>query len=86
MEIKFEGLIKVFIDLKVKIEIRVVFNLDIVILLGKLVGFLGLLGCGKLIILYMIFGLFYLIEGRIFFGDEDVIELLLEKRGIGLVF
>src|SRR5690554_2428677 len=86
MEIKLEGLTKVFTDLKTKNETRAVSNLDIVIPSGKLVGLLGPSGCGKSTTLYMISGLLYPTEGRIFFGDEDVTELSPEKRGIGLVF
>src|SRR5690554_1688892 len=86
MEIKLEGLTKVFTDLKAKTETRAVSNLDIVIPSGKLVGLLGPSGCGKSTTLYMISGLLYPTEGRIFFGDEDVTELSPEKRGIGLVF
>ncbi len=86
MQIKLEGLTKVFTDLKSKSETRAVSNLDIVIPSGKLVGLLGPSGCGKSTTLYMISGLLYPTEGRIFFGDEDVTELTPEKRGIGLVF
>ncbi len=86
MQIKLEGLTKVFSDLKSKKETRAVSNLDIVIPSGKLVGLLGPSGCGKSTTLYMISGLLYPTEGRIFFGDEDVTELSPEKRGIGLVF
>src|SRR5690606_33782357 len=86
MQIKLEGLTKVFADPKAKTETRAVSNLDIVIPSGKLVGLLGPSGCGKSTTLYMISGLLYPTEGRIFFGDEDVTELTPEKRGIGLVF
>src|SRR5690606_5041130 len=86
MQIKLEGLTKVFSDPKAKTETRAVSNLDIVIPSGKLVGLLGPSGCGKSTTLYMISGLLYPTEGRIFFGDEDVTELTPEKRGIGLVF
>lgn len=86
MQIKLEGLTKVFSDLKSKKETRAVSDLDIVIPSGKLVGLLGPSGCGKSTTLYMISGLLYPTEGRIFFGDEDVTELSPEKRGIGLVF
>ncbi|VEU83043.1 ATP-binding cassette domain-containing protein [Acholeplasma hippikon] len=86
MQIKLEGLTKVFSDLKSKTETRAVSNLDIVIPSGKLVGLLGPSGCGKSTTLYMISGLLYPTEGRIYFGDEDVTELSPEQRGIGLVF
>lgn len=38
---------------------------------GKLIGLLGLLGCGKSTTLYMIAGLHKPSRGKIFFGDED---------------
>src|SRR5690606_20325666 len=86
MQIKLEGLTKVFSDLKSKKETRAVSDLDIVIPSGKLVGLLGPSGCGKSTTLYMISALLYPTEGRIFFGDEDVTALSPEKRCIGLVF
>ena len=86
MEIKLEGLTKVFTDLKAKTETRAVSNLDIVIPSGKLVGLLGPSGCGKSTTLYMISGLLYPTEGRIFFGDEDVTELSPEKKRYWISF
>ena len=53
---------------------------------GKLVGLLGPSGCGKSTTLYMISGLQNPSSGRIFFGDDDVTDLLPESRGVGLVF
>ena len=86
MDIRLEGITKVFADQKSKKETRAVDNLNLVIPSGKLIGLLGPSGCGKSTTLYMISGLLYPTKGRIFFGDEDVTELSPEKRGIGLVF
>lgn len=86
MDIRLEGITKVFADQKSKKETRAVDDLSLVIPSGKLIGLLGPSGCGKSTTLYMISGLLYPTKGRIFFGDEDVTELSPEKRGIGLVF
>lgn len=86
MDIRLEGITKVFADQKSKKETRAVDDLSLLIPSGKLIGLLGPSGCGKSTTLYMISGLLYPTKGRIFFGDEDVTELSPEKRGIGLVF
>lgn len=85
MEIKLEGLTKVFTD-KTGKETVAVDNLDIVVPSGKLVSLLGPSGCGKSTTLYMIAGLLKPSAGKIYFGSEDVTRLAPEKRGIGLVF
>ena len=85
MEIRLEGLTKVFTD-KTGKETRAVDDLSITIPSGKLVGLLGPSGCGKSTTLFMIAGLHKPSGGRIFFGDDDVTRLAPEKRGIGLVF
>lgn len=85
MEIRLEGLTKVFTD-KTGKETRAVDELSITIPSGKLVGLLGPSGCGKSTTLFMIAGLHKPSGGRIFFGEDDVTRLAPEKRGIGLVF
>ncbi len=85
MEIRLEGLTKVFTD-KTGKETRAVDELTITIPSGKLVGLLGPSGCGKSTTLFMIAGLHKPSGGKIFFGDDDVTRLAPEKRGIGLVF
>ena len=85
MEIRLEGLTKVFTD-KTGKETRAVDELTITIPSGKLVGLLGPSGCGKSTTLFMIAGLHKPSGGKIFFGDDDVTKLAPEKRGIGLVF
>ena len=85
MEIRLEGLTKVFTDKKGN-ETRAVDDLSIVIPSGKLVGLLGPSGCGKSTTLFMIAGLHKPSGGKIFFGEDNVTKLAPEKRGIGLVF
>jgi multiple sugar transport system ATP-binding protein len=85
MEIKLEGLTKIFTDKNGK-ETVAVDNLSITIPSGKLIGLLGPSGCGKSTTLFMIAGLHKPSGGKIFFGDDDVTRLAPEKRGIGLVF
>lgn len=85
MEIRLEGLTKVFTD-KTGKETRAVDELTITVPSGKLVGLLGPSGCGKSTTLFMIAGLHKPSGGKIFFGEDDVTKLAPEKRGIGLVF
>ncbi len=61
-------------------------NFNIEIPDGKLIGLLGPSGCGKSTALNLLSGLLAPTSGRIYFGDEDVTDILPEKRGIGLVF
>lgn len=85
MEVRLENLTKIF-ESKNSDRTIAVSNFNFTIPDGKLVGLLGPSGCGKSTTLYMISGLLYPTQGRIFFGDEDVTELSPEQRGIGLVF
>ncbi len=80
MEVRLEGITKSFGDF------TAVNNLNVTIDDGTLAGLLGPSGCGKSTTLYMIAGLEKPTSGRIYFGDEDVMDLPPEKRGIGLVF
>lgn len=80
MELRFEHLVKDFSGVKA------VDDLSLAIQDGKLTGLLGPSGCGKSTLLYMISGLEKPTSGKIFFGDEDVTDLPVEARGIGLVF
>ena len=85
VEVRLEGLTKIFVD-KTKKETRAVDDFNVVIPAGKLIGLLGPSGCGKSTTLYMIAGLHKPSGGKIFFGEEDVTFMPPEKRGIGLVF
>ncbi len=86
LSIKLENLHKDFVDKKTGKITRAVYDFDVEIPSGKLVGLLGPSGCGKSTTLYMIAGLLAPTKGKIFFGETEVTELDAEKRGIGLVF
>ena len=88
MEIKLKNITKKFLgNPKKNIPDTVaVSDLSIDVKDGELLGLLGPSGCGKSTTLYIISGLKNPTSGEIFFGEENVTELIPEKRGIGLVF
>lgn len=53
---------------------------------GELVSLLGPSGCGKSTTLNMICGLESPTEGKIYFGDDDITDVPVENRGVGMVF
>lgn len=53
---------------------------------GELIALLGPSGCGKSTTLNLICGLETLTSGKIYFGDEDITEVPVENRGVGMVF
>ncbi len=67
-------------------EVVAVDDFDFTIPDGKLVGLLGPSGCGKSTTLNLISGLEKPTSGRVFFGEDDVTDLLARDRGVGLVF
>lgn len=67
-------------------EVVAVNHLNIEIPDGQLVSLLGPSGCGKSTTLNMICGLENPSEGSIYFGDEDITEVPVENRGVGMVF
>ena len=53
---------------------------------GQLIGLLGPSGCGKSTTLNMICGLEKPTNGKILFGEDDVTDVPVEHRGVGMVF
>ncbi|MHB9139537.1 MAG: ABC transporter ATP-binding protein, partial [Victivallaceae bacterium] len=54
---------------------------------GETVVILGPSGCGKTTLLRIIAGLEFPNDGgKVFFGDEDVTDIPIEKRNVGMVF
>lgn len=79
--VMFEGVFKVFGK-----DVVVVDNIDFSIEVGKLVMFLGLFGCGKMIILCMIVGLEMVSLGCILIGDINVMKLFVMDWDVLMVF
>ena len=87
MKVVLENLTKTFPSRnKKKDSVTAVNNVSFEIPDGKLVGLLGPSGCGKSTSLFMICGLEEPTSGKIYFGDEDVTNLEVENRGVGVVF
>ncbi|MEP3435763.1 MAG: ABC transporter ATP-binding protein [Hoeflea sp.] len=61
-------------------------NIDLDIRSGELVALLGPSGCGKTTTLRMIAGLESPTTGGIFFDDQDVSEVAVQDRNVGMVF
>jgi len=80
MEIRLENLVKEFN------ETTAVNNVNITFKEGCLTALLGPSGCGKSTILNMIAGILPPTKGHIYFGQEDITRVPMEKRGVGLVF
>lgn len=79
-EIRLENLVKKFG------KVVAVDDLNIIIKKGELVALLGPSGCGKTTTLLMLAGIYKPTQGKIFFNDIIVNNVLPKDRGIGLVF
>jgi putative spermidine/putrescine transport system ATP-binding protein len=80
--IRLEGCVKTFAD-----GTRALERLDLDVASGETLAVLGPSGCGKTTALRLIAGLdFPDPGGRVFFDDEDVTDLPIEKRNVGMVF
>jgi iron(III) transport system ATP-binding protein len=71
---------------RVKGEVKAVNNVNLNIEHAKLVTLLGPSGCGKTTTLRMVAGFEQPDKGTIFLGEENVTNLLANKRNIGFVF
>jgi len=61
-------------------------DLDLEIPSGRFFTLLGPSGCGKTTLLRMLAGFVVPDAGRVWFGDRDVTQLPVHKRGVGMVF
>ena len=61
-------------------------NVNIDIESGDFVSLLGPSGCGKTTLLSMILGVQDITEGNILFGEEEVADIPIHKRDVGMVF
>ena len=61
-------------------------DLDLEIASGRFFTLLGPSGCGKTTLLRMLAGFVVPDAGRVWFGDRDVTQMPVHKRGVGMVF
>jgi len=83
--INLKNISKSFIH-KVKGKVEAVNNVNLQIKPGELLTLLGPSGCGKTTTLRMIAGFEHPDKGSIYLEEEDVTELMANKRKIGFVF
>lgn len=83
--IHLDNICKTFLH-RVKGEVKAVDNVSLNVEHAKLVTLLGPSGCGKTTTLRMIAGFEQPDKGTIFLGEENVTNLLANKRNIGFVF
>ncbi|WP_338524177.1 ABC transporter ATP-binding protein [Pseudomonas batumici] len=79
--IRLQGCHKAFADGTVAVH-----DLDLTIAAGETLAVLGPSGCGKTTTLRLIAGLERPDAGQIFFGDNEVTHLPIERRNVGMVF
>ncbi len=79
--IRLEGCRKTFADGTVALH-----AMDLSIHPGETLAILGPSGCGKTTTLRLIAGLEQPDSGRVWFGDQDVTALPIERRDVGMVF
>ncbi|MBR5126822.1 MAG: ABC transporter ATP-binding protein [Roseburia sp.] len=87
MKVVLEHLTKKFPNRnKKQLDVIAVNDFNIEIPDGKLIGLLGPSGCGKSTALNLLCGLLKPTSGKIYFGEDDVTNLPVENRGVGMVF
>ena len=79
--IRLQGCRKAFADGTVAVH-----DLDLTVEGGETLAILGPSGCGKTTTLRLIAGLERPDVGQVFFGDQDVTRLPIERRDVGMVF
>ena len=71
---------------RVKGHLKAVDDVELEVLPGELLTLLGPSGCGKTTTLRMVAGFEKPSQGRIWFGQEDVTDLMVNQRSLGFVF
>ena len=79
--IEFRGICKSYDGVN-----QVLKNIDLDVEKGELVTLLGPSGCGKSTLLRSLAGLEQISSGKIILDGEDITNLQVQKRGIGMVF
>lgn len=79
--IEFRGICKSYDGVN-----QVLKNIDLDVEEGELVTLLGPSGCGKSTLLRSLAGLEQISSGKIILDGEDITDLPVQKRGIGMVF
>ncbi len=79
--IEFRGICKSYDGIN-----QVLKNIDLDVEKGELVTLLGPSGCGKSTLLRSLAGLEQISSGKIILDGEDITNLPVQKRGIGMVF
>ena len=85
VRIRLEQIHKTFLH-RIKGEVTAVKNVSLEVEPGEFLTLLGPSGCGKTTTLRMIAGFERPDRGRIFIGEEDVTDLMANRRNIGFVF
>ena len=85
VSIRLENITKTFMH-QVKGEVTAVNNISLEVKPGELLTFLGPSGCGKTTTLRMVAGFEQPDNGKVYIGDEDVTDMMANKRDIGFVF
>jgi iron(III) transport system ATP-binding protein len=85
VRIRLEQIHKTFLH-RIKGEVAAVKNVSLEVEPGEFLTLLGPSGCGKTTTLRMIAGFERPDRGRIFIGEEDVTDLMANRRNIGFVF
>jgi iron(III) transport system ATP-binding protein len=85
LRIHLEHITKTFIH-RVKGRVTAVDDVVLDVSPGELLTLLGPSGCGKTTTLRMVAGFEKPSQGRIFFGTDDVTDLMVNQRNLGFVF
>ena len=85
VRIRLEQIQKTFLH-RIKGAVTAVDNVSLEVEPGEFLTLLGPSGCGKTTTLRMIAGFERPDRGRVFIGDEDVTDLMANRRNIGFVF